>query len=142
MSDSTGAGFGPLTNWTPLFDNSGESQSSAFAGHETVIEIREHFTKQGPRFRYEGLAGRGAGGFVFRLVENGGLGYRSRVRRLALKRASSPLNEDLMRTEIQWLKVSGVSLLPPARYYPQRPMLQHDEGARKTLTTPPPGERN
>lgn len=136
MSDSTGGGFGPPSNWTPLVDSSGESGSGVLAMHETVTEIREHFEKQGPRLRYEGLAGKGAAGFVFRLVESGGRGPRGRVRRFALKRAASALHEDLMRAEIQWLKVGGARSSPGTSRPAVPPYAQTQERERETDDCP------
>lgn len=116
MSDSTGGVLGPSTNWAPLLSST-ESLDMGFRVQTAISEIREHFERQGPRLRFEDLAGKGAAGMVFRLVESDSRGplpgSRGRVRRLALKRPLSVLHDDLVRTEIKWLQVRRAHCVSP-----------------------------
>lgn len=145
MSDSTGGFMGPISNWMPLVNSSSESRGIRFGVDESITEIREHFERQGPRLRYEGLAGKGAAGVVFRLVESQSprlwLGSRGQVRRLALKRASSVMHEDLMRTEIKWLQVRRAQHLSAWRVatdkYHTCGRKRESERERHILTTTP-----
>ncbi|KAI1417187.1 kinase-like domain-containing protein [Hypoxylon sp. FL1857] len=69
--------------------------------HELENDLRKHFAVQWRKYKFEGLIGRGAFGLTFRVVEKLGA---NRSRRLAIKRALRPQQEDDLRNEIEWLK--------------------------------------
>lgn len=73
---------------------------------KSTDEVRKHFNGQHPRFAYEDVAGRGSFGITYRVREklpNGG--GQGGTRRLAVKRALEG-EEEVLRNEIRWLKVS------------------------------------